>query len=77
MAPEVNSLWYTYPAFSFNGQLLAASFEEEIKIWGTRDWEELVSIPSSKAAGLVFSPDGRLLVVHAYSEPPQLWGVSG
>jgi uncharacterized protein with WD repeat len=75
MQTASDSLWYTYPAFSPNGQLLAASIDDKIIFWETQDWKKLGSIPTSNPTGLTFSSDGRLLTTYTHSVPVQLWGV--
>ena len=70
-------LWYTYPAFSPDGQILAASFGDHVILWDTQTWQEVASLPASGPSGLAFSPDGRVLTTHTRSDPAQLWGVVG
>ena len=77
MSDDVDSLWYTYPAFSPDGELLAASFGDHVILWDTQSWEELVSLPVSARTGMLFSPDGRLLATSSQSGDIQLWGVKG
>jgi WD40 repeat protein len=75
LAKGVDSLWYTYPAFSPDGQVLAASFNDHVDLWDTQNWKALASLPASGPAGLAFSPDGRILTTSSLSGRLQLWGV--
>jgi WD40 repeat protein len=75
IAREADSLWYTNPAFSPDGLLLAASFSDLVTLWDTQTWEKLISLPVSDPSGLAFSPDGRILTTHSLSDIVQLWGV--
>jgi WD40 repeat protein len=77
LSDDADSLWYTYPAFSPDGGLLAASFGDHVTLWDTQTWKELVSLPVSDQAGMVFSPDGRILTTYTHSDVIQLWGVEG
>ena len=77
LAKDVDSLWYVNPAFSPDGQVLAASFGDQVVLWETQDWKELASLPASSHTGLIFSPDGRILTTYTYSGLVQLWGVMG
>jgi WD40 repeat protein len=74
---DADSLWYTYPAFSPDGALLAASFGDHVTLWDTQTWEEVASLPVSSRTGMLFSPDGRLLTTNTQSDGIQLWGVEG
>jgi WD40 repeat protein len=74
LAKDADSFWYVYPAFSPDGQVLAASFSDHVILWETQDWKELASLPVSSHAGLAFSPDGRILTTYTYSGLVQLWG---
>lgn len=76
LAQDANSLWYTYPAFSPDGQLLAASFDDHVILWETQSWTELAALSANSPSGLAFSPDGRLLVTFTHSGPVQLWAVT-
>jgi WD40 repeat protein len=75
LAQDADSLWYTSPAFSPDGQLLAASFGDHVILWETQSWTELATLPTSAPSGAAFSPDGRLLVTFTHKGPVQLWGV--
>ena len=75
LAKGADSLWYIYPAFSPNGELLAASFDGEVRFWETLGWEEIGSFPTARPTALLFSPDGRLLITHTHSEPVLVLGV--
>ncbi len=77
LAKDADSFWYVYPAFSPDGQVLAASFDDHVILWETQDWKELASLPASSHTGLAFSPDGRILTTYTYSGLVQLWGVVG
>lgn len=77
LAKDADALWYTYPAFSPDGQILAASFGDNVIIWETQDWKELASLPATSPTGLAFSPDGRILTTYTQSGLVQLWGVEG
>lgn len=76
-AKGADSLWFTYPAFSPDGQVLAASFGDHVTLWDTQTWQELSSLPVSGPSGSTFSPDGRLLATYGQSGALQLWGVVG
>ena len=67
--------WYTLPAFSPDGRLLAASFGDQIRLWDTETWELLTTLPMPAVVGLVFSPDGRLLAAYSQKHPVKLLGV--
>ena len=75
LAKEADSLWYAYPAFSPDGQILAASIGDKVILWETQGWKELASLPISRPTGLAFSPDGRILSTYTHSGAVQLWGV--
>jgi WD40 repeat protein len=77
LAKGADALWFTYPAFSTDGQLLAASFGDHVILWDTQIWKELTSLPASGPNQLVFSPDGRILTTSSQSGLLQLWGVVG
>jgi WD40 repeat protein len=70
-----DSLWYTYPAFSPDGQILAASFGDHAILWDTQTWNDLASLPVSGPTGFAFSPDGHILTTYVHSGTVQLWGV--
>jgi len=74
LAKDADSFWYVNPAFSPDGQVLAASFGDQVILWETQDWKELVSLPASSHTGLAFSPDGRILTTYTHSGLVQLWG---
>jgi WD40 repeat protein len=74
LAKDADSLWYVYPAFSPDGQVLAASFGDHVILWETQDWKELASLPVSSHTGLAFSPDGRIITTFTHSGLVQLWG---
>jgi WD40 repeat protein len=75
LAKDADSYWYTFPAFSPDGQLLAASFGDRVILWETQGWTQLVTLPAAGRSGVAFSPDGRLLVTFTQKGPVQLWGV--
>jgi WD40 repeat protein len=75
LAKDADSLWYAYPAFSPDGQILAASTGDNVILWETQGWKELASLPASSPTGLAFSPDGRILATYIHSGAVQLWGV--
>lgn len=77
LAKNADSLWYVYPAFSPDGQTLAASLGNHVTLWDTQTWKELASLPASGPTGLAFSPDGRILTTYTQSGKIQLWGVAG
>jgi len=77
IAREADSLWYTYPAFSPDGLILAASFSDKVTLWDTQTWDKLISLPTSNPCGLAFSPNGRILTIYSLSDIVQLWGVVG
>jgi WD40 repeat protein len=77
LSKDADSLWYTYPAFSPDGQILAASFSDKVILWETQAWKELASLPASSPSGLAFSPDGCILTTYTHSGMVQLWGVVG
>jgi WD40 repeat protein len=77
LAKDADNLWFAYPAFSPDGQILAASRGDEVTLWDTETWSELTSLPTSAPTGLVFSPDGRMLTTFTQSGVVQLWGVPG
>lgn len=74
---NADTLWFTYPVFSPDGQVLAASFGEYVTLWETQNWQELVSLLAPAPTGLAFSPDGRILTTYTQSGPVQFWGVAG
>jgi WD40 repeat protein len=75
-AKGADSLWFTSPAFSPDGQILAASFGNQVTLWDTQSWQALASLPVSGRSGITFSPDGRLLTTYGQSGAVQLWGVT-
>ena len=75
LAKDADALWYAYPAFSPDGQVLAASFGNDVILWDTQTWKELASLPASSPTGFAFSPDGRILTTYTQSGMVQLWGV--
>jgi WD40 repeat protein len=77
LAKDADGLWYTYPAFSPGGQVLAASTGDHVTLWDTQAWKVLASLPVPDRAGLTFSPDGRIMTTYTLSGPIQLWGVVG
>jgi len=77
LSKDADTLWFAYPAFSPDGQILAASFGDHVILWNTATWEELTSLLTSAPAGSVFSPDGRTLTTFTSSGAVQLWGVLG
>jgi WD40 repeat protein len=77
VAKDSDSLWYAYPVFSTDGNLLAASFGDHVILWDTQAWKELVSLPASGPSRLAFSPDGRLFTTSSQSGMLLLWGVQG
>jgi len=77
LAKDADSLWYAYPAFSPDGQILAASTGDHVTLWDTQTWKELSSLPASSPSGFAFSPDGRILVTNTLKGQVQLWGVVG
>jgi len=77
LAKDADSLWYAYPAFSPDGQILAASTGDHVTLWDTQTWKELSSLPASSPSGFAFSPDGRILVTNTHKGQVQLWGVVG
>ncbi len=74
LTKDADSFWYVNPAFSPDGQVLAASFGDQVVLWETQDWKELASLPASSHTGLTFSPDGRILTTFTHSGLVQLWG---
>ena len=77
LTKNADTLWFAYPAFSPDGQVLAASCGDHVTLWDTETWLELTSLPTSGPTGLVFSPDGRILTTFTRSGIVQLWGVLG
>jgi WD40 repeat protein len=75
LAKEADALWYTFPAFSPDGQVVAASFGDHVTVWDVQTGKELVSLQVSGPAGEAFSPDGKLLTTYPQSGSVQLWGV--
>ena len=75
LGKEADTLWYAYPTFSPDGQVLAASFGDHVILWDTQAWKELASLPISSPTGFAFSPDGRILTTYTLSGMVQLWGV--
>jgi WD40 repeat protein len=77
LAKDADSLWFTSPAFSPDGQVLAASTGDHVTLWETQTWEELASLPASGPTGFAFSPDGRIFTTYSQSGKLQLWVVVG
>jgi WD40 repeat protein len=77
LSKEADALWYSYPAFSSDGQVLAASASDQVILWDTQAWKRLVTLPTSGPTSLAFSPDGRLLAISIHASVVQLWGVEG
>ncbi len=77
LAKGADALWFTYPAFTPDGNILAASFGDHVILWDTQTWQELTALPTSAPTGLAFSPDGRILATSSQSGKVQLWGVGG
>jgi WD40 repeat protein len=77
LTKDADTLWFAYPAFSPDGQVLAASCGDHVTLWDTKTGLELTSLPTSGPTGLVFSPDGRILTTFTHSGIVQLWGVLG
>jgi WD40 repeat protein len=77
LSKGADTLWFAYPAFSPDGQILAASIGDHVTLWNTATWKELTSLLTSAPAGSVFSPDGRTLTTFTFSGAVQLWGVLG
>ncbi len=75
VAKDADALWYTYPAFSPDGQVLAASFGDHVTLWDTKTWKELASLPSPGPTGFAFSPDGLIFTTFTQKDLVQLWGV--
>jgi len=75
VAKDTDTYWYVVPAFSPDGQILAASVGGKVILWETQSWREVASLPASDPTGLVFSPDGKILTTYSHSGPVQLWGV--
>ena len=77
LAKGADSLWFTFPAFSPDGQVLAASTGDRVTLWDTQTWVELATLPAFGPTGFAFSPDGRILTTFTQSGKVQLWGVVG
>jgi len=77
LAKDVDALWFTSPAFSPDGQVVAASLGGHATFWDMQTGKELASLPASGPTGMAFSPDGRILTTYSQSGPVQLWGVAG
>jgi WD40 repeat protein len=75
LAKDADALWYSYPAFSPDGQILAASVDDQVVFWDTQTWKKLASLPVSGPSGFSFSPDGRILTTNTLRGMLQLWGV--
>jgi eukaryotic-like serine/threonine-protein kinase len=75
LAKDADALWYSYPAFSAGGQLMAASFSDQVILWDTLNWQKVASLPASGPSLVVFSPDGRTLTTSTQTGVLQLWGV--
>jgi len=75
LGKDADTLWYAFPTFSPDGQVLAASFGDHVILWDTQAWKELASLPASSPTGFAFSPDGRILTTYTQSGMVQLWGV--
>jgi WD40 repeat protein len=75
LASDADSLWYTYPAFSPDGGIVAASRGDRVTLWDTQTGEWLASLPITGPAGQAFSPDGRILATYTHKGEIQLWGV--
>jgi WD40 repeat protein len=75
MNVQTSGLWFTPPAFSPNGELLAAYTPDGILLWETDTWKLLNTLPVDQPAGMAFSPEGHYLLTFTQHEPPQIWGV--
>lgn len=77
LAKDADALWYSYPAFSADGLILAASFENQVILWDTLTWQKLISLPISGPSMLAFSADDRIFIISTQTGKVQLWGVEG
>jgi WD40 repeat protein len=77
LAKDADALWYSYPAFSADGLILAASFENQVILWDTLTWQKLTTLPISGPSMLAFSADGRIFIISTQTGKVQLWGVEG
>ena len=77
LAKDADSLWYAYPAFSPDGQILVASTGDHVTLWDTQTWEKLASLKVAGPTGFAFSPDGRISITHTLSDQVRIWGAVG
>ncbi len=66
-------------AFSSDGQHLATSSDQAVKIWDFRTGRELLRMPGHKGrvTGVSFSPDGKLLSTVALDDTIRIWDAEG
>ncbi len=70
-----DAFFYTLPAFSPDGRMLAASFGDELRVYDTENWEEVARLPIAEKSGAAFSADGTLLATFSHNNPVTLWAV--
>jgi WD40 repeat protein len=65
-------------AFSPDGQMLAANFNDVIKVWDAASGEERLKLTAPSAVNaLAWSPDGKFLAAGCLMKTVEIWDVSG
>jgi WD40 repeat protein len=65
-------------AFSADGRMLAANFNEVIKVWDVSSGEERLRLTAPSAVNaLAWSPDGKLVAAACLMKTLEIWDLSG